>query len=72
VAAYNFTPQARRALPSWVRTRVTSVKDLARLRKPHLVVVDEAALNANARRPMSEGNVDWTKSKPRTRKARTA
>ena len=61
VAAYNFTPQAQRELPAWVNKKVKTVKDLARLRAPHLVVVDEAALNSNARRAMSEDNVDWTK-----------
>lgn len=61
VAAYGIPKQARRALPRWVNTRVASVKDVARLRHPHLVVVDEAAINANARRAMSEDNVDWTK-----------
>jgi len=61
VAAYDIPKQARRALPKWVNTKVASVKDLARLRYPHLVVVDESAINANARRAMSEDNVDWTK-----------
>jgi len=61
VAAYHFPIEARRALPKWVNTRVESVKDLSKLRSPHLVVVDESAFNANSRRAMSEDNVDWTR-----------
>lgn len=60
VAAYAFTKQAKRALPAWVKKNASTVRDVTRL-KPCVVVVDEAALNANARRSMSEENVDWMK-----------
>lgn len=60
IACYAFTRQAKRALPKWVKKDIQTVRDVVRL-KPSVVIVDETAINANARRSMSEGNVDWTK-----------
>ncbi|KKL16908.1 hypothetical protein LCGC14_2490880 [marine sediment metagenome] len=60
IACYAFTKAAKRALPRWVVKTPNSVRDVARL-MPCVVIVDETAINANARRAMSEGNVDWTK-----------
>lgn len=60
IACYAFTRQAKQALPKWIVKTANTVRDVARL-KPCVVIVDETAINANARRAMSEGNVDWTK-----------
>ena len=59
VIAYDFTPAARAALPKWVK----HCKTLAELSKApsSVVVVDEAALKANARRSQSANNVEWTR-----------
>lgn len=66
VAAYAFTESAQAALPKWVH-HLKSVAEI-RVFKPRrtekgaaLMVVDEAALNINARRFMSDDNVGWTK-----------
>ena len=61
VATYDLPPAGVKALPSWARTNLTSVSEVSNLDKPHIVVVDEAAFSANARRAMSEENVQWTK-----------
>lgn len=59
VVAYDFTAAAKAALPKWVK----HCKTLAELSKipSSVVVVDEAALKANARRAQSANNVEWTR-----------
>jgi hypothetical protein len=59
IAAFDFTPAAKRALPSWVK-HVATVRQVGGLR-PSLLVVDEAALKVHARRHQSSENVAWTR-----------
>ena len=61
VAVFDLPPAGVKALPSWARTNLTTVSEVGDLDKPHIVVVDEAAFSANARRAMSEENVNWMK-----------
>lgn len=58
VAAFDFTPQARKLLPSWVK-HVNDVRGVSRL-QPSLLIVDEGALKVHARRHQSSDNIEWT------------
>ena len=59
VAAYGLSPAAKKLLPGWVH-KVDDIHDVAAL-KPHVIIADEAAFTVNARRAMSQQNVDWNK-----------
>ena len=59
VAAFDFTPAARRALPPWVK-HVATVRQVGAL-APSILVCDEAALKVNARRHQSNENIAWTR-----------
>ncbi len=59
VAAYGIVNGARRYLPGWVK-HVATVSEVAKL-PPAVIVADEAAFIANARRSSSAGNVEWVK-----------
>lgn len=66
VVAYAFTSTAQAALPKWVHhigtpAEIRAFKPRRSEKGPALMVVDEAALNINARRFMSEDNVGWTR-----------
>ena len=60
VAAYDFPPSATGALPRWI-THVKDPKDLSTLKKPHVIVIDEAVFHVNSRRSQSSENMDFTK-----------
>jgi len=59
VAAFGIVNGARRYLPGWVR-HVATVQEVAKL-PPSVIVADEAAFIANARRATSTSNVEWVK-----------
>ena len=61
VVAYGLHPDALAALPKWARNSASSPAEVSALTKPSMIVVDEAVFSANARRSMSEENVDWMK-----------
>ena len=61
VVAYGLHPDAMAALPKWARNSASSPAEVSTLTKPSIIVVDEAVFTANARRSMSEENVDWMK-----------
>ena len=61
VVAYGLHPDALAALPKWARNSASSPAEVSALPKPSIIVVDEAVFSANARRSMSEENVDWMK-----------
>ena len=60
VAAYGSPPEAAKALPSWV-SQVESPSEVSNLRKPHIIVLDEAVFTVNSRRSQSKQNLDFTK-----------
>ena len=66
VAAFDFTEGARKALPRWVDhletvDAVATFKPRRGHKLPAVLVMDEAALKANARRSMSTDNLEWVK-----------
>ena len=61
VVAYGLHPDALAALPKWARNSASSPAEVSALTKPSMIVVDEAVFSANARRSMSEENIDWMK-----------
>ena len=61
VVAYGLHPEALAALPKWARISASSPAEVSALTKPSIIIVDEAVFSANARRSMSEENVDWMK-----------
>ena len=60
VAAYDFPPEATKALPRWI-THVDSTADISALRQPHIIIVDESVFHVNSRRSQSNENLDFTK-----------
>jgi SpoVK/Ycf46/Vps4 family AAA+-type ATPase len=60
VVPFGLTEAAVKLLPKWAQHPVTDAEELFQL-KPSIIIVDEAAFSANARRSMSEDNVNFMK-----------
>lgn len=60
VAAYAFPADAQKAMPKWI-THLETVKAISLLKKPHIIVIDEAVFHVNARQAMAKSNIDFTK-----------
>ena len=57
VIAFGMPEQAKKALPKWI-THMNTLEEVSNA-KPSIVVIDEAAFAANARRAMQESNLEW-------------
>ena len=60
VAAYAFPADAQKAMPKWI-THLQTVKAISLLKKPHIIVIDEAVFHVNSRQSMAKSNIDFTK-----------
>jgi hypothetical protein len=62
VVAYGLHQDAVAELPRWSRKEtVSNPSEVSALKKSSIIIVDEAVFSANARRAMSDENLDWMK-----------
>ena len=61
VAAFACPPAAVKALPKRWITHVKTTKELSKLAKPHIIIIDESVFHVNSRRSQSDNNLDFTK-----------